>query len=80
MEDLFKMACLVNGLANLKDNKIKIITSLKHEIDFEDLHCISKSKDGVYFIGAPEGVVVYDPFSFQTISSNEGIIIPGDIS
>jgi ligand-binding sensor domain-containing protein/serine phosphatase RsbU (regulator of sigma subunit) len=70
--------CTVNGLANLKDNKIKIITSLKHEIDFEDLHCISKSKDGVYFIGAPEGVVVYDPFSFQTISSNEGIIIPAN--
>ena len=68
--------CTVNGLANMKDNKIKIITSLNHEIDFEDLHCISKSKDGVYFIGAEDGVVVYDPFSFQTISSNEGIKIP----
>ena len=68
--------CTYNGLANMKDDKIKIITSLKQELDFEDLHCISKSKDGVYFIGAEEGVVVYDPFSFQTISSNEGIIIP----
>mgnify|MGYP001158766004 CR=1 FL=1 len=70
--------CTINGLANLKDDKIKIITSLNQELDFEDLHCISRSKDGVYFIGAEEGVVVYDPFSFQTISSNEGIIIPAN--
>ena len=70
--------CTSNGLANMKDDKIKIITSLKQEIDFEDLHCISKSKDGVYFIGAEEGVVVYDPFSFQKISSNEGIKIPSN--
>ena len=68
--------CTSNGLANMKDGKFKIITSLNQEVSFEDLHCISKSKDGVYFIGAEEGVVVYDPFSFQTISSHEGIKIP----
>ncbi|MAW84606.1 MAG: hypothetical protein CL832_09475 [Crocinitomicaceae bacterium] len=59
------------GLVNIIDNHIKNIVSLKKNPG--GVTSISKSKDGIYFIGTGEGVHMYDPNSFRTISSTEGM-------
>ena len=59
------------GLVNIKEERIKNIVSLENK--FGEVSTISKSKDGIYFIGTGDGVVMYDPNSFRTISSTEGM-------
>ena len=50
-----------------------IIPIEKDKLLQEDIQSISKSRDGVYFVGTSTGVYLYDPYSFQTITSYEGI-------
>jgi ligand-binding sensor domain-containing protein/serine phosphatase RsbU (regulator of sigma subunit) len=59
------------GLVNIEEERIKNIVSLEN--NFGEVTSISKSKDGIYFIGTGDGVVMYDPNSFRTISSTEGM-------
>ncbi|MFL2564240.1 MAG: two-component regulator propeller domain-containing protein [Parvicellaceae bacterium] len=65
------------GLVNIKNGIIKTIVPIeKNGIRFENIQCISKSTDGVYFIGTANGVSLYDPNSFRKMTSLEGMPIP----
>ena len=70
--------CTNNGLVNIYNNICRpIITSDKGiGLGFENIQSISKSKDGIYFVGTSNGEVLYDPNSFRTIESTEGMPIP----
>ena len=55
-----------NGLVNIKNGVIKTIVPIeKNGLRFENIQSISKSSDGVYFIGTANGVSLYDPNSFR---------------
>ncbi|SVD04741.1 uncharacterized protein METZ01_LOCUS357595, partial [marine metagenome] len=70
--------CTSNGLVNMQDKGIKVIVPLgKNGLTYEGVQSISKSNDGIYFIGSANGVFLYDPNSFRTITSYEGMPIPG---
>jgi ligand-binding sensor domain-containing protein/serine phosphatase RsbU (regulator of sigma subunit) len=67
-----------NGLVNISDGIVKSIVPLKKEgLKFEWTGNISKSKDGIYFLATGDGVYLYDPISFRTLSAQEGMPIPG---
>ena len=63
------------GFVNMKNETFKTIIS--NELNgLKDIKTtsISKSKDGVYFITSEvDGVYVYDPISFNSISESEGL-------
>ena len=62
------------GLTVIDQQGGKIIIPIeKDKLLQEDIQSISKSRDGVYFVGTSTGVYLYDPYSFQTITSYEGI-------
>ena len=66
-----------NGLVNIKNGIIKTIVPIeKNGLGFENIQSISKSSDGVYFIGTANGVSLYDPNSFRKMTSLEGMPIP----
>ena len=66
-----------NGLVNIKNSVIKTIVPIeKNGIRFENIQSISKSSDGVYFIGTANGVSLYDPNSFRKMTSLEGMPVP----
>ena len=66
-----------NGLVNIKNGIIKTIVPIeKNGLRFENIQSISKSSDGVYFIGTANGVSLYDPNSFRKMTSLEGMPIP----
>ena len=71
--------CTSNGLANFQNDGFKVITTLDEKSDgltgLYGTTAISKSRDGVYFIGG-DGIRLYDPISLRTISSFEGMPIP----
>ena len=73
--------CTNNGLANFNNKGFKIITTLDEKSDgltgLYGTTAISKSRDGVYFIGG-DGIRLYDPNSLRTISSYEGMPIPNN--
>ena len=61
-------------MVNIKNGIIKTIVPIeKNGIRFENIQCISKSTDGVYFIGTANGVSLYDPNSFRKMTSLEGM-------
>ena len=58
------------GLTVIDQQGGKIIIPIeKDQLLQEDIQSISKSRDGVYFVGTSTGVYLYDPYSFQTITS-----------
>ena len=62
------------GLTVIDQKGGKIIIPIeKDQLLQEEIQSISKSRDGVYFVGTSTGVYLYDPYSFQTITSYEGI-------
>jgi ligand-binding sensor domain-containing protein/serine phosphatase RsbU (regulator of sigma subunit) len=66
-----------NGLVNIKNGIIKTIVPIeKNGLSFENIQSISKSSDGVYFVGTANGVSLYDPNSFRKMTSLEGMPIP----
>jgi ligand-binding sensor domain-containing protein len=73
-------ACTGWGLVNIKDDIIKTIVPIDKKINlsFQFIDSISKSKDGIYFIGTGNGVLFYDPTSFRKITSHEGLPIPNN--
>ena len=69
--------CTGNGLANMNNNGITVVIPLGIDgLTYEGLQSISRSNDGIYFIGGANGVYLYDPNSFRTITSYEGMPIP----
>ena len=53
-----------DGLANMIDDGIKVVIPIGIEsLTYEGLQSISRSNDGIYFIGAANGVYLYDPNS-----------------
>ena len=71
--------CTDNGLANMTDDGIKVVIPIGIEsLTYEGLQSISRSNDGIYFIGAANGVYLYDPNSFRTITSYEGMPVPNN--
>ena len=71
--------CTDNGLANMIDGGIKVVIPIGIEsLTYEGLQSISRSNDGIYFIGSSNGVYLYDPNSFRTITSYEGMPVPNN--
>jgi signal transduction histidine kinase/CheY-like chemotaxis protein/ligand-binding sensor domain-containing protein len=72
--------CTSNGLMLVKDDGMKVVTPFEGNIGlgYQSIQSISKSNDGIYFIGTGNGVFLYDPNSFRTISSHEGIPTPSN--
>ena len=68
--------CTGNGLTTIKgEEKITIVPLDKNSnLGLHGVQSISKSKDGIYFIGAANGVTLYDPNSFRSITSYDGIV------
>ena len=65
------------GLVNIKNGIIKTVVPIeKNGLRFENIQSISKSSDGVYFIGTANGISLYDPNSFRKMTSLEGMPIP----
>ena len=63
----------------MQNDGIKAIVPLeKGGLEYEFIQSISKSNDGIYFIGAANGVFLYDPDSFRSITSYEGMPIPNN--
>ncbi len=71
--------CTDNGLANMIDGGVKVVIPIGIEsLTYEGLQSISRSNDGIYFIGAANGVYLYDPNSFRSITSYEGMPVPNN--
>ena len=71
--------CTNGGLANYNNGGFKLITTLDEKSDgltgLYGTTSISKSRDGIYFIGG-EGIRMYDPTSLRTITSSAGMPVP----
>jgi hypothetical protein len=69
-----------NGLVNIKNGVIKTIVPIeKNGLRFENIQSISKSSDGVYFVGTANGVSLYDPNSFRKNDFSRGYALPSKL-
>jgi len=71
--------CTSYGFVNMINDGTKVIVPIGGEgLSYENIQSISRSNDGIYFIGSANGVFLYDPNSFRTITSYEGMPIPNN--